>query len=260
MQHFFGKAFQVIIILVFVTFAISTTAHASDFDNLISERTNSLYQSIDFGFEEKPAFNIFKRAMIGFYLLKQQNTLSGKDIISIIDFTKSANDKRLWIIDLKSKKLLYYSLVAHGRNTGEVYAEKFSNIPHSHQSSLGFYVTANTYIGKHGLSLRLTGLEHNINDKAESRAIVIHGADYVSDSFIKKVGRLGRSQGCPAIPYAIHESVIKDIEGGTCLFIFYPDATYDQRTRLQDVAKAMEYLTTHDGVLADGANTSEALN
>jgi hypothetical protein len=256
MRHFFCKAFSITIIFVFVFSLFFAKAYGSDFENLITERTNSLYQSIDFGVEEKPSFDIFKRAMVGFYLLKQQNALSGKEIISIVDFSKSANDKRLWIIDLKNRKLLYHSLVAHGRNTGEVYAEKFSNIPHSHQSSLGFYVTTNTYIGKHGLSLRLTGLEQGINDKAESRAIVIHGADYVSESFIKKAGRLGRSQGCPAIPYAIHESVIKDIEGGTCLFIFYPDASYDRHTHLQDVTKAMAYLSLQDGLLADAAALS----
>jgi hypothetical protein len=260
MRQFLGKAFSITIIFVFVFSLFFFKAHGSDFENLITERTNYLYQSIDFGVEDKPSFDIFKRAMVGFYLLKQENTLSGKDIISIIDFSKSANDKRLWIIDLKNKKLLYHSLVAHGKNTGEVYAEKFSNIPHSHQSSLGFYVTTSSYIGKHGLSLRLSGLEPGINDKAESRAIVIHGADYVSDSFIKKVGRLGRSQGCPAIPYAIHESVIKDIEGGTCLFIFYPDASYNRRTHLQDLSKAREYLSAQDGLLADGSTLSDELN
>jgi hypothetical protein len=258
MQYFFCKAFYITIMSVFAMFF--TNAYASDIDNLIHERTNSLYQAIDFGCEEKPSFNIFKRAMVGFYLLKQQNTLSAKDIVSIIDFSKSANDKRLWIIDLKNKKLLYHSLVAHGRNTGEVYAEKFSNTPHSNQSSLGFYVTTNTYIGKHGLSLRLSGIEHGINDKAESRAIVMHGADYVSDSFIKKVGRLGRSQGCPAIPYAIHEAVIRDIAGGTCLFIFHPDTFYDQHTQLHNVGKALEYLSMQDELLADVIHSSDNPN
>jgi hypothetical protein len=260
MQQFFGKASVITNIFVLVSSLCFVKGYSSDYESILIERTNDLYTSIDFGEAEKPSFPIFKQAMVGFFLLKQQNKLSQKDIISIIDFSLSSNDKRLWIIDLKSKTLLFHSLVAHGRNTGEVYAEKFSNIPHSNQSSLGFYATAQTYIGKHGLSLRLTGLEQGINDRAATRAIVMHGADYVSESFIKKVGRLGRSQGCPAIPYAIHEDVIRKIEGGTCLFIFHPDNTYQRNTRLQNVAKAIEYLSMQDATMANGVETSSQVH
>ncbi len=123
-------------------------------------------------------------------------------------------------------KVLFHCLVSHGRNSGELMAENFSNIPGSNESSPGFYVTGETYIGKHGLSLALDGLETGINDKARARAIVIHGADYVSDDFIRTHGRLGRSQGCPAVPVELSEEIIKTIKGGSCLFIYAPIPDY----------------------------------
>jgi hypothetical protein len=117
-------------------------------------------------------------------------------------------------------------LVAHGKNTGELYAEKFSNISGSYTSSLGFYSTGDTYHGGHGLSLFLDGVEDGINDKARERAIVIHGADYVTEAFIKQNGRLGRSFGCPSLPPEINEEVIQTISGGSCLFIYADDKEY----------------------------------
>jgi hypothetical protein len=144
----------------------------------------------------------------------------------MIDFRKSSNEKRLWVIDLEEKKILFHSLTAHGRNTGNLFAENFSNTPNSNQSSLGFYITGQKYLGKHGISLKLHGIEKGINDMAEARAIVMHGADYVSESHIKKYGRLGRSFGCPAVPMGLHKEIIPFLEGGTCIFIFYPDPNY----------------------------------
>lgn len=192
----------------------------------------SLYQSIDFGDEEQPAYDLFLRGLAGFQELKKSNRLSDKEIITLIDFRKSANEKRLWVIDLKEKKVLFHSLVAHGRNSGDVFASKFSNQHESNQSSLGFYITGSTYIGKHGISLKLHGVEKGINDQAEARAVVMHGAEYVSEAYIKRVGRLGRSFGCPAVPMAIHKEMVTELAGGTCLFIFYPDQNYLSATRL----------------------------
>jgi hypothetical protein len=122
--------------------------------------------------------------------------------------------------------------VAHGRNSGEEFARFFSNVPNSNQSSLGFYLTGNTYQGKHGLSLKLKGIEQGINHFAEERAIVLHGADYVSESFIKKHGRLGRSQGCPAVSQELSKPIIEKIKEGSCLFIYSPDSKYFKSTRL----------------------------
>lgn len=198
-----------------------------------NETATALYAAIDFGTDDKPDYELFYKGLVGYNQLKETSRLSdNKEIISLIDFRKSANEKRLWVIDLKNKKVLYHSLVAHGRNSGEVYASKFSNVASSYQSSLGFYVTGNTYIGKHGISLKLHGMERGINNLAESRAIVMHGADYVSESYIKKVGRLGRSYGCPAVPIDIHKEIVNELAGGTVLFIYYPDKTYAATSKL----------------------------
>jgi hypothetical protein len=127
---------------------------------------------------------------------------------------------------MNKKELLYVCLVAHGKNSGEKIPDHFSNKPESLESSLGFYMTAETYSGKHGYSLRLDGLEKNINDNARMREIVIHGADYVSQQFIDSHGRLGRSWGCPAIPVEISREVIDSISNGSCIFIYGKDESY----------------------------------
>jgi len=145
-----------------------------------------------------------------------------KDILTLIDFSLSANSKRLWVIDLATKTILFQSLVAHGRNTGEEYANNFSNEAQSYKSSIGFYATGEVYIGKHGVSLRLDGLEKGINDNARSRGVVMHAANYVSASFIKNNKRLGRSQGCPAVPMNLSKALIGIIKDKSCLFIYHP--------------------------------------
>jgi hypothetical protein len=190
----------------------------------------ALYNAIHFGDSERPQFDVFEKALAGYQLLAQSGKISNKEVLTIIDFRRSSNEKRLWVIDLKEKKILFHTLTAHGRNTGNLFAESFSNVPNSNQSSLGFYITGQKYIGKHGVSLKLHGVEKGINDMAEARAIVMHGADYVSDSYIKKYGRLGRSFGCPAVPMGLHEELIPILAGGTCLFIYYPDARYLAKT------------------------------
>lgn len=139
-------------------------------------------------------------------------------------------NKRLYVIDLVKRQLLYHTYVAHGRNSGDLYADKFSNEISSYQSSLGFYQTLGTYQGKHGLSLKLQGLESGFNTNALSRAVVMHGADYVSEDFIKKIGRLGRSFGCPAIPYNVHKAIIETIKNGACLFVYSPNKQYLQKS------------------------------
>lgn len=145
-----------------------------------------------------------------------------KDILTLIDFSLSANSKRLWVIDLATKTILFQSLVAHGRNTGEEYANNFSNEAQSYKSSIGFYATWEVYIGKHGVSLRLDGLEKGINDNARSRGVVMHAANYVSASFIKNNKRLGRSQGCPAVPMNLSKALIGIIKDKSGLFIYHP--------------------------------------
>ncbi|WP_373514034.1 murein L,D-transpeptidase catalytic domain family protein [Persicitalea sp.] len=163
----------------------------------------------------------FRYAWYGF-----QEAKFSKPILAIADFSQSSRNKRLYVIDFSTNRVVLNTYVAHGRNSGQEFASKFSNVNSSYQSSLGFYRALNTYQGKHGLSLRLQGLEKNINDQALARAIVMHGADYVSEDFIRQTGRLGRSLGCPAIPQADHESLIKLLHDGAGLFLYYPDEAY----------------------------------
>lgn len=173
------------------------------------------------------AFNVFQKALVGHQNFKQKKLVSSdKSIVTIIDFTKPSRTKRMWIVDLEKKKVLYNDLVAHGRNTGEEKAVYFSNKPNSFMSSMGFYVTDKTYFGKHGLSLRVAGMDKEYNSNAMSRAIVIHGADYVSEAFIKQYGRLGRSLGCPALPQAITKDVIQVIKDRTTIYIHGADKNY----------------------------------
>lgn len=167
--------------------------------------------------------DVYRRALIGFYHLQQRGTASAPtQVLSIIDFSRSSTQKRLWILDVAKGKLLHHTLVAHGKYTGEDLARNFSNREGSEMSSLGFYVTGATYQGKHGLSLKLHGVDAGYNTNALSRAVVVHGADYVSQQFIRQHGRLGRSQGCPALPVEETPAIIRTIKGGTVLFASGP--------------------------------------
>jgi len=173
-------------------------------------------------FKEMISIDIFIKAMKGYY----EYDSFKKGIISIIDYTKPSTEKRFYVIDLENKTLLFNTLIAHGKNTGNNFAVEFSNKQNSLKSSIGFFKTGKTYFGKHGFSLRLDGLEKGFNDNARKRAVVIHGAKYVSSSFVKTYGRLGRSWGCPALPLAKSKQIIKTIANGTCLFVFGNDQEY----------------------------------
>ncbi len=175
---------------------------------------------------ELPAFDLLQTALSGYELLKKEHTIKRPEVITIIDFSLPSNRERLWVLDLVTAKVLYHCLVSHGRNSGGIMAEKFSNIPGSYASSPGFYTTGETYFGKHGFSLKLNGIENGINDKARERAIVLHGADYVSPEFIEKNGRLGRSLGCPAVPEELSSEIIETIKDGTCLFVYTSTESY----------------------------------
>ncbi|WP_234733509.1 murein L,D-transpeptidase catalytic domain family protein [Tellurirhabdus bombi] len=170
------------------------------------------------------------REVFEYALRGMQKIGPARHVLSIADLSKPSSQKRLYVIDLENNKLLFHTYVAHGRNSGELNAMQFSNTSSSFQSSLGFYKTMNTYQGKHGLSLKLQGLEKGINDNAYSRAIVIHGADYVCEDFIRRTGRLGRSQGCPAVPNEVTKPIIAAIKGGTCLFVYSPSQAYLQQS------------------------------
>ncbi len=171
-------------------------------------------------------------ALNGYYRLRQNNKLENERYLTIIDYSRPSSQKRFFTIDLYDQNIQFASYVAHGKHSGSDHAREFSNRPGSHQSSLGFFITGNTYFGKHGYSLRLNGIEKGINHLAKERAIVIHGAKYVSKEYINKYGRLGRSYGCPAIPAELTKEIINQLKEGSCLFCYYPDPEYLTRSEL----------------------------
>jgi hypothetical protein len=174
----------------------------------------------------------FSLAMKGFSKLRERGMIGTDSIITIIDFSKSSRQKRLYVIDLKNQDVIFNTVVAHGRNSGGEYARSFSNKPSSNKSSLGFYITEGTYSGGNGYSLKLQGAERGVNDKALARAIVMHGADYANEEYIDGQRYLGRSFGCPAIPQKYHKKIIDTIKDGNCLFVYYPDQAYIKKSKL----------------------------
>ena len=188
-----------------------------------------LYHSLSESSSQLPSMEVLELAMEGWG--KLENDLKSP-LLTVIDFSLPSTQKRLWVIDPSKGLILHHSVVAHGRNSGELLAKNFSNQPESFKSSLGFYKTAETYQGKHGYSLRLDGLEKGFNDQARNRAIVIHGADYAKEEFAKSTGRLGRSLGCPALPPELSAKVIDLIKDGSLLFIYGNDESYLQKSYL----------------------------
>lgn len=174
----------------------------------------------------------FEYAITGYNKLLESGEIINDDILSVVDFSLPSNQKRFFVIDINKGELLYHTFVSHGKNSGKLMAQKFSNRFNSYQSSIGFYTTGETYVGKHGVSLRLLGKENGINDKALERGIVIHSAGYADESVANQQGYLGRSLGCPAIPEKIHREVIETIQNGSCFFIYAPIPIYPKQSKL----------------------------
>ncbi len=177
--------------------------------------------------EKCVSLDVFKTAMLGYY---KMDFSQKKDILTIIDYSKPSSEKRFFVINTDKKQLLYSTFIAHGKNSGDNYVTSFSNLSNSLQSCLGFFITGETYTGENGYSLKLDGLEKNINDNARSRSIVIHGADYVCQEYIDKYGRLGRSWGCPALPSEVSKEIIDVISNGSCVFIYGYDKFYKENS------------------------------
>jgi hypothetical protein len=171
-------------------------------------------------------YSVFEQAMTGYHNLRRQKLVGAPPRLAIIDFDLPSTQKRLWVLDLARNRVLFRTLVAHGGKSGAQVATRFSNVNDSHMSSLGFYATGSEYVGKHGRSLRLRGLDAGFNDNATARSIVVHGADYVSEAFIRQTGRLGRSQGCPALPMNVYAPIIDSLKGGAGLFMHKSQAGY----------------------------------
>jgi hypothetical protein len=210
------------------------------FLTLLSVHTKSSYSILPKGETPKNVSNLaatldinseaLSLAIKGFEKLKEQGLVNNVRYLTIIDFSKPSSANRFYVIDMVNEQLVLQTLVAHGRKSGSVFANTFSNQDASFKSSLGFYVTANTYIGKHGLTLQLQGLEKGINDRALERAIVLHGADYVSEAIAKQQGYIGTSLGCPAVPNDKINTIIETIQGASCLFVYAPSKDYIQKS------------------------------
>ena len=168
----------------------------------------------------------FTYAYKGYRRLLDKKLIKESAYLTICDLSQSSNNRRLYLVDLSNDTVLLNTYVAHGRNSGGEFATRFSNKPSSLQSSLGFFITKDTYYGEHGLSLRLSGVETGYNDKAIRRRIVIHGADYVEEDWLKSSTFMGRSYGCPAVPEKECSQIINTIKNGSCLFIYYPSKIY----------------------------------
>jgi hypothetical protein len=168
----------------------------------------------------------FECAWTGYYKLQKKGLLHRTGVLSICDFSQSSSQERMYVIDVRHRKLLYRTFVAHGINSGEEYASSFSNSDESCKSSLGFYVTSKTYYGSNGLSLKIEGVDKGFNDHASRRNIVIHGAPYVSLRILHKYGVMGTTFGCPAIPSEMSSQIIPVVKNGSCFFIYYPSKKY----------------------------------
>nr|WP_317633130.1 murein L,D-transpeptidase catalytic domain family protein [uncultured Flavobacterium sp.] len=195
---------------------VTLEKNKSAFETLIE----STYNSLVLENESFPSYKSFSKAFSAYYQLEQEGLIKN-DILTVIDFSLSSTQKRLWVIDMEQNKVILHSLVAHGRNSGEEFATSFSNKLNSYQSSLGAYLTGETYTGKHGFSMRLDGMDQDLNAMARERAVVVHAADYVSASFVNEQGRLGRSQGCPAVPAEINKKLINLIKDQSVMYIYH---------------------------------------
>jgi hypothetical protein len=209
------KTFRRVLLAVASIFAISGQVSADQAaDHLLIETLS----------REAPALN---REVLGKAVAAMQCAVSGgvrsSERLAVIDFSLPSSTPRLWIFDLTERRLLLEELVAHGQNSGDNYATSFSNVVGSYQSSLGLFRTQESYFGRHGYSLRMDGLEPGVNDRARERAIVIHRADYVDPTWIERQGRIGRSQGCPAVRPEVGDQVVDTLKGGQFLFAYYPD-------------------------------------
>ncbi|TGE19865.1 murein L,D-transpeptidase catalytic domain family protein [Hymenobacter elongatus] len=200
-----------------------------------NQRLHDLYSDLQVE-QQGLRFDVFEKAVTGYFNLKNDGKLNDKQLLTVVDFTLPSTEKRLWVLDLNSKQVVFHTLVAHGHNSGENVATNFSNENESNMSSLGFYVTQAEYTGKHGRSLKLEGVDEGYNTNALIRSVVMHGADYVSEEFIRQNGRLGRSLGCPALPMDMHEQIIETVGNGTCLFLNGNDTSYSSKYLNEDVA------------------------
>lgn len=237
-SKFTGKSFLFAILLISLqSFANNENNGLPDeknFPSLLSNSANSpflkrtsdsIYNLIGLG-EYGLERDVFFAAYKGYQYLDSKGQIRRKNILTICDYSQSSNNKRLYVIDLHNSRLLFNTFVSHGKNSGNEFATSFSNYNNSNKSSLGFLVTGDTYNGKAGFCMRFNGMEAGINDRVKSRGIVLHGSHFVNENILSARGTIGRSYGCPAVPYGMHFKIIDVIKGGSCFFINSPDAWY----------------------------------
>jgi len=202
----------------------AATAKAAELKMVINEAVIIYnYMSLEnTGLDEQA----FEYAWRGYHNLLKKGRIRKRSVLTICDFSQPSSSRRLYVIDVRKKKLLYQTFVAHGQNSGEEYATSFSNEPESFKSSLGFYLTKGTYIGRNGLSLRINGVDTGYNDMASKRNIVLHGSNYVNPQYMSDFGTIGTSLGCPAMPTGVSPRIIRAVKGGSCLFIYHPTQKY----------------------------------
>jgi hypothetical protein len=199
--------------------------------SLLAPRTAVADTSVSFSLNAFDAIggietDVFEMALGAASCAVKSGAVSAPQTLTVIDYSKPSTEPRLWVFDLRSRELIYKELVAHGQGSGANMATEFSNEAETHRTSLGLFVTADTYVGKNGYSLRLDGLDRGINHRARERAIVMHGAPYVSQAFVKANGRLGRSWGCPAVSAEVARDMIDRVKRGGLVFAYYPDAEW----------------------------------
>lgn len=193
--------------------------------------SKKIFNSIDKGAYSLPSLESFTKAFEGYEQLKKLGKVKN-EILTIIDFSLSSTKERMWVIDMTTQRVIFQSLVSHGMNSGTEFAKSFSNENNSHKSSLGFYLTGETYNGKHGLSMKLDGQEYGVNHNARERAVVVHGAEYVNKNLIKTQGYIGRSQGCPAVPTHLTKKLIDITKNKSVLYIHHPSRIYMNKSSL----------------------------
>lgn len=214
------KILNFLFLLIISTFFFACSIKNLNLEGFTQAEMKEIYKEV--GLEDKVSFDVFEKALNGFVKIQDKK----KNILTILDYSKRSVDERFYIIDLDKKELLLSSVVSHGKNSGGDEALSFSNMPNSHKSSLGFFLTEGTYHGSNGYSLILNGLEEGFNDNAKKRYIVIHGASYANAQFGRLQGRLGRSFGCPALPKDVYKEAIDIIKDGSVIFVYGNDKNY----------------------------------